>query len=50
VTFVASAAREILRPILRAFREQYPKSSDPHGSATAQQIAKIHADEADVGF
>jgi DNA-binding transcriptional LysR family regulator len=25
VTFVASAAREILPSILRAFREQYPK-------------------------
>ena len=25
VTFVASAAREILPPILRAFREQYPE-------------------------
>ena len=51
VTFVASAAREILPPILRAFREQYPEVELILTEAqTAQQIAKIHADEADVGF
>jgi DNA-binding transcriptional LysR family regulator len=51
VTFVASAAREILPPILRAFREQYPEVELILTEAqTAQQIAKIHGDEADVGF
>jgi DNA-binding transcriptional LysR family regulator len=51
VTFVASAAREILPAILRAFREQYPEVELMLTEAmTAQQIAKIHTDEADVGF
>jgi DNA-binding transcriptional LysR family regulator len=51
VTFVASAAREILPAILRAFREQYPEVELTLMEAmTAHQIAKLRADEADVGF
>ena len=51
VTFVASAAREILPPILRAFRKQYPEVELMLTEAmTAQQVAKIQTDEADVGF
>jgi DNA-binding transcriptional LysR family regulator len=51
VTFVASAAREILPAILRAFREQYPQVELMLTEAmTAQQVAKIQTDEADVGF
>ena len=51
VTFVASAAREILPAILRAFRERYPDVELTLAEAmTAQQIAKIQADEADIGF
>src|SRR6201985_2801970 len=50
VTFVASAAREILPGILRAFRERYPDVELTLADAmTAQQIAKIQADEADIG-
>jgi len=51
VTFVASAAREILPAILRAFREQYPEVELTLTEAmTAQQIAQLKADQADVGF
>jgi DNA-binding transcriptional LysR family regulator len=51
VTFVASAAREILPAILRAFREQYPEIELTLTEAmTAHQVAKIQTDEADVGF
>src|SRR3981189_756345 len=51
VTFVASAAREILPPILLAFREQYPEVELMLTEAmTAQQVAKIQTDDADVGF
>jgi DNA-binding transcriptional LysR family regulator len=51
VTFVASAAREILPPILRAFREQYPEVELMLTEGmTAHQIAKLHTGEADVGF
>jgi len=51
VTFVASAAREILPPSARVFASNIPKSKLILTEAqTAQQIAKIHADEADVGF
>jgi DNA-binding transcriptional LysR family regulator len=51
VTFVASAAREILPAILRAFRERYPDVELTLTEAmTAQQIAKIQGDEADIGF
>src|SRR3984885_13887713 len=51
VTFVASAAREILPAILRAFREQYPDVELTLTEAmTAQQIARIQANEADGGF
>jgi DNA-binding transcriptional LysR family regulator len=51
VTFVASAAREILPAILRAFREQYPDVELILTEAqTAQQVTKIQTDEADVGF
>ena len=51
VTFVASAAREILPAILRAFGEQYPDVELTLTEAmTAHQIAKLQADEADIGF
>jgi DNA-binding transcriptional LysR family regulator len=51
VTFVASAAREILPAILRAFRDLYPDVElTLSESMTAQQIEKLRADEADVGF
>src|ERR1700730_10754990 len=51
VTFVASAARETLPPILRAFREQYPEIELMLTEAmTAQQVTKIQTDDADVGF
>jgi DNA-binding transcriptional LysR family regulator len=51
VTFVASAAREILPAILRTFREQYPEVELMLTEAmTAQQVAKLQTDEADIGF
>jgi DNA-binding transcriptional LysR family regulator len=51
VTFVASAAREILPAILRAFRAQYPDVELMLTEAmTAQQVTKIQTDDADVGF
>jgi DNA-binding transcriptional LysR family regulator len=51
VTFVASAAREILPAILRAFRERYPDVELTLTEAmTGQQITKLRSDEADVGF
>ena len=51
VTFVASAAREILPAILRAFRAQYPDVELMLSEAmTAHQIAKLHTCEADIGF
>ncbi len=51
VTFVASAAREILPAILRAFREPYPDVELMLTEAmTAQQIAKLQTGEADIGF
>lgn len=51
VTFVASAAREILPAILRAFRELYPDVElTLTESMTAQQIEKLQAEDADVGF
>jgi DNA-binding transcriptional LysR family regulator len=48
---VASAAREILPAILRAFREQYPDVELMLTEAmTAQQIEKLQTGESDVGF
>jgi DNA-binding transcriptional LysR family regulator len=51
ITFVASAAREVLPAILLAFRELYPEVELTLTEAmTAQQVEKIRVDEADVGF
>ncbi len=51
VTFVPSAAREILPSILLRFREQYPAIKlELQEAMTAQQIDLINAHEADLGF
>jgi DNA-binding transcriptional LysR family regulator len=51
VTFVASAAREILPTVLRAFRERYPEVELTLTEAmSGQQITRIQSGEADVGF
>lgn len=51
VTFVPSAAREILPSILLRFREQYPAIKlELREAMTAQQIDLIKAHEADLGF
>lgn len=51
VTFVPSAAREILPSILLRFREQYPAIKlELREAMTAQQIDLINAHEADLGF
>jgi len=51
VTFVASAAREILPPILLRFRHDYPNVQlELREAMSAQQVAALLADQADVGF
>jgi DNA-binding transcriptional LysR family regulator len=51
VTFVASAAREILPSILLPFLEHYPEVKlDLREAMTAQQITALLNDEADLGF
>lgn len=51
VTFVASAAREILPSILLRFRERYPAVKlELREAMTAQQIDLLKAQEADLGF
>lgn len=51
VTFVASAAREILPSILLRFRERYPAVKlELREAMTAQQIGLLNAQQADLGF
>lgn len=51
VTFVASAAREILPSILLRFRERYPAVKlELREAMTAQQIGLLNGQEADLGF
>lgn len=51
VTFVASAAREILPSILLRFRERYPAIKlELREAMTAQQIGLLNAQQADLGF
>ena len=51
VTFVASAAREILPSILLRFREHYPAVKlELREAMTAQQLASLAAGESDLGF
>ena len=51
VTFAPSAAREVLSPILRAFRQNYPDVQIELTEAmTAQQLEALHTNRADIGF
>jgi DNA-binding transcriptional LysR family regulator len=51
VTFVASAAREILPSILLQFREHYPGIKlELREAMTAQQVTLLAANETDLGF
>jgi DNA-binding transcriptional LysR family regulator len=51
VSFVPSAARDILPPFLRRFREAYPDVElQLREQMTAQQVRSLNQDEADVGF
>ncbi|XSC47512.1 LysR family transcriptional regulator [Bradyrhizobium sp. RDT10] len=51
ITFVASAAREILPSILLRFREHYPAVKlELRESMTSQQIESLANDESDLGF
>jgi DNA-binding transcriptional LysR family regulator len=51
VTFVASAAREILPSILLRFREHYPAVKlELREAMTAQQLQSLANDESDLGF
>lgn len=51
VTFVASAAREILPSILLRFREHYPAVRlELREAMTTQQLASLADDESDLGF
>lgn len=51
VTFVASAAREILPSILRRFREHYPAVKlELREAMTTQQLASLANNESDLGF
>jgi DNA-binding transcriptional LysR family regulator len=51
VTFVASAAREILPSILLRFREHYPAVKlELRESMTAQQLVSLANNESDLGF
>jgi DNA-binding transcriptional LysR family regulator len=51
VTFVASAAREILPSILLRFREHYPAVKlELREAMTTQQLAFLANDESDLGF
>jgi DNA-binding transcriptional LysR family regulator len=51
ITFVASAARDILPIILRRFRHDYPDIDlELRELMTAPQIRALQADQADVGF
>lgn len=51
VTFVASAAREILPSILLRFRERYPAVTlELREAMTTQQLASLANNESDLGF
>ena len=51
VTFVASAAREILPSILLRFREHYPAVTlELREAMTTQQLASLANNESDLGF
>jgi DNA-binding transcriptional LysR family regulator len=51
VTFVASAARELLPSILLRFREHYPAIKlELREAMTTQQLASLANDESDLGF
>jgi DNA-binding transcriptional LysR family regulator len=51
VTFVASAAREILPSILLRFREHYPAVKlELREAMTTQQLVSLANDESDLGF
>ena len=51
VTFVASTARELLPSILRTFRAQHDEVAlELHEATTAQQVAALREDRADVGI
>lgn len=51
VTFVASAAREILPSILLRFREHYPAVKlELREAMTTQQLASLASNESDLGF
>lgn len=51
ITFVASAAREVLPPILRRFRERHADVElQLIESMSARQVDALLADQADVGF
>jgi DNA-binding transcriptional LysR family regulator len=51
ITFVASAAREILPSILLRFREHYPEVKlELREAMTAEQVAALLNDESDLGF
>lgn len=51
VTFVASAAREILPSILRRFREHYPAVKlELREAMTTQQLASLANNDSDLGF
>lgn len=51
VTFVASAARDLLPSILRAFRARHADVAlELHEATTAQQVAALREDRADIGI
>jgi DNA-binding transcriptional LysR family regulator len=51
VTFVASAARDLLPSILRAFRARHADVAlELHEATTAQQVTALREDRADIGI
>lgn len=51
VTFVASAARDLLPSILRTFRARHADVAlDLHEATTAQQVVALREDRADIGI